>query len=176
MAYPAVLPAGTFTLLGIRKTSLSLNYLAFQLTEDSSWDNFIAHFLSGEAAFGDYFDHVLDWWKHRNDDNVLFITYEDMKADIRVSIARIARFMGHELSKDEIEPIIEKSSLKHMKNNPMTNYEWLPKELINPELNPFVRKGIVGGWKEWFSAEQSAQFDALYAQKFESVGLKLNFN
>ena len=24
-------------------------------------------------------DHVLGWWKHRNDSNVLFLKYEDLK-------------------------------------------------------------------------------------------------
>ena len=26
---------------------------------------------------GVWFDHVLSWWKHRDDPNILFLTYED---------------------------------------------------------------------------------------------------
>ena len=27
---------------------------------------------------GSWFDHVLGYWEHRNDDNVLFLKYEDL--------------------------------------------------------------------------------------------------
>ena len=49
-----------------------------------------------------------------------------------------------------------------MKNNPTVNHEWIPKERRHPDGIPFIRKGVVGGWKEYFSAKQSALFDALY--------------
>ena len=38
-----------------------------------------------------------------------------------------------------------------------------------------MRKGVVGGWKDYFSPEQSAECDALYARKLMSVGLELDF-
>ena len=31
------------------------------------------------VKYGDYFDHVLSWWAHKDDKNVLFIKYEDIK-------------------------------------------------------------------------------------------------
>ena len=31
------------------------------------------------VAFGRWNDHVLDWWKHEDDPNVLFLKYEDLK-------------------------------------------------------------------------------------------------
>ena len=35
--------------------------------------------------YGSWFDHVLSWWKHKDDSNVLLLKYEDMKK-VRVSI------------------------------------------------------------------------------------------
>ena len=29
-------------------------------------------------VYGDYFDNILSWWPHRNDENVLMLKYEDM--------------------------------------------------------------------------------------------------
>ena len=29
--------------------------------------------------YGSWFDHVLSWWKHKDDPNVLLLKYEDMK-------------------------------------------------------------------------------------------------
>ena len=118
---------------------------------------------------------MLSWWEHRNDKNVLFLKYEDMKRDIRSCIIRISSFLNHELLDEEIESVIEKSSFSSMKKNPTTNYEWMFKERINPEGTPFVRNGVVGGWKEHFSAKQSAELDTVYYQKFKQVGLELDF-
>lgn len=29
--------------------------------------------------YGSWFDHVLSWWRHKDDENVLFLKYEEMK-------------------------------------------------------------------------------------------------
>ncbi len=50
-------------------------------------------YIAGKLAFVDYFEHVLGWWKHRDDPNVLFIKYEDMQKDLHSSIEKIARFL-----------------------------------------------------------------------------------
>ena len=151
------------------------HYFTLKLAENLDWDTFISWFVSGDLQFGDYFDHVLSWWEHRNSENVLFMKYEDMKKDIRSSVIRIASFTNKELSEKEISSVIEKSSFSSMKKNPTTNYEWVPKEVKHPEGTPFMRKGVVGGWKEHFSPEQSAQFDVLYDQKFKPVEVELKF-
>ena len=41
-----------------------------------------------------YFHHVLSWWTHRHDANVLWVFYEDLQADLAAEVARIAAFMG----------------------------------------------------------------------------------
>ena len=42
-------------------------------------------------AFGDYSDHVLSWWAHRDDRNVAtFLKYEDMKKDLPVAVVQMA--------------------------------------------------------------------------------------
>ena len=35
---------------------------------------FLAYFA---VTFGLHFDHVLGWWKQRDDPNILILTYED---------------------------------------------------------------------------------------------------
>ena len=37
----------------------------------------IQYFILYAALGGLWFDHVLSWWKHRDDPNILFLTYED---------------------------------------------------------------------------------------------------
>jgi len=53
-----------------------------------------------------------------------------------------------------------------MNNNPTTNcnYEWIPKERKHPKATPFLRKDVVGGWKDRFTPELSGQLCTLYPQ------------
>ena len=48
-----------------------------------TWDEFYQLYKSDKMMFGDWFDHVLEWWKHRDAENILFLKYEDMKKDHR---------------------------------------------------------------------------------------------
>ncbi|XP_053368676.1 sulfotransferase 6B1-like [Clarias gariepinus] len=49
------------------------------LPKVESWDKFLFDFMSGEVAYGSYFDHALAWEKHNGDPNVMFVTYEELK-------------------------------------------------------------------------------------------------
>ena len=40
--------------------------------------------------YGDYIDYVLSFWRHRDDENILFMKYEDMKKDLGREIQRVA--------------------------------------------------------------------------------------
>ena len=50
-----------------------------------------------------YFDHVLSFLPHRNDKNILFMTYESMKKHPGAAVSQIAAFMGVELSEEVID-------------------------------------------------------------------------
>ncbi|KAH8028633.1 hypothetical protein HPB51_017851 [Rhipicephalus microplus] len=39
--------------------------------EDGTFDDFLDKFVDGKVDFGDYFDHLLSWYGHRDDPNVL---------------------------------------------------------------------------------------------------------
>ena len=141
------------------------------------WDVFFELFIAGKFPFGDYFEHVLGWWKHRDDPNVLFIKYEDMKKDLHSSIEKIVSFLGSDIGKSTIISIAENSSFSSMRKNPTTNATG---EVMNGIVSfdpnkPFIRKGIVGDWKNYFTPEQSARIDALYKEKLLSAGLEFDF-
>lgn len=89
--------------------------------EDGEFDTYFDLFMAGEVDYGDYFDHILSWYEHRKDPNVFFICYEEMKADPRGSIVRMANFMGpkySELVKNEqkLDDIVKYSSFNFMKS------------------------------------------------------------
>ena len=126
------------------------------------------------AYYGDYFDHVLSWWSHRNDENVLFLKYEDMKKDLPGNVAKVALYLGVDLPSNIVTKIADMTTFEKMKRDDSVNYSW--DKVFVQDGNPmWLRKGVVGDWKNFFTAEQSAEVDALYAEKFKDPNLKFDF-
>ena len=148
------------------------------LKYSGTWDEFYQLYKSGEVILGSWFNHVLEWWKHRDAENILFLKYEDMKKDHRGAVKKLAEFMGYNLKEEVIDRIVGKSTFQSMKDNPTTdpNKVEAPVPIFKPGEQPFLRKGVVGDWKNHFTPEQNAEFDAIYAKSMEGSGLEFDFN
>ncbi|XP_063964317.1 sulfotransferase 1C4-like [Lytechinus pictus] len=151
------------------------------LPKYESWDVFFEEFLANRAPHGSWFENVLPWWKRRNHPNVLFLKYEDMKKDLTGAIQQIAEFMGKTLSDDVIDKIAEASTFKAMKNNPSSNPDTILMKDIEqagmekPKDKSFMRKGVVGDWKNYFTDDQNKRFDELYKKQMADSGLEFEF-
>lgn len=139
-----------------------------------SWEDFFQWFINGDMAFGDYFDHVLSWWAHREDENVLFLKYEDMKKDLSAIVSQIAEFVGYTLEQSVINKIAHQTTFEKMQVNPGTNYGWATHRR-DPDAPPFMRKGVVGDWRNYFTPEQSAQLDEKITQRTAGSGLDFTY-
>lgn len=64
--------------------------------KDGTFEEFLQLFLAGDVDGGDYFDHLLSWYPHRKDSNVLFFRYEDLKAHTESWVLAVADFLGPE--------------------------------------------------------------------------------
>ena len=148
------------------------------LKYSGTWDEFYQLFKSGKVIFGDWFDHVLEWWKHRDADNILFLKYEDLRKDHHGAVKKIAKFIGFNLKEEVIDTVVKKSTFQSMKDNPTTNPNIVEpiRSLFKPGEQQFLRKGIVGDWRNHFTPEQNAEFDAIYAEKMKGSGLDFDFN
>ncbi len=146
---------------------------------EGTFDDFFECFIKGEVDFGDYFDHLVPWYHHKDDKNVLFLTYETMKVNLEMIIIEIANFLGGDyLNCLENEKILNKiiinSSLENMKKD---QQRWSSKR---PENMPsFIRKGVVGDWKNYFSSEQKQRLTEKFmmrnaATELENIWLDSN--
>ena len=137
------------------------------------WNDYFEKFLKGDVDFGDYFDHVLSWWAHKDDDNVLILKYEDMKKDLPSAVATIAKFIGQDISKELVEEIAHRTAFENMKKDNSANKEWL--KLQRASEADFMRKGVIGDWKNYFTPEQIARLDVVYEKKLKYTGIDLEF-
>ena len=126
-----------------------------------SFDDFFELFLKGNVAYGCYMHNVLSWWRLRHRPNILLLTYEEMHADLPAVVAKIAAFLSKELTSQQVTLIADHCQFKQMKQNPMTNAAQMPK--VAGETD-FMRRGMVGDWRNYLSPEQDQRIDAWVEQ------------
>jgi len=63
---------------------------------------------------GGYWYHLISWWEQRNNQDVLLLCYEEMKADLPGSVQKIARFMGIDLDEPLLDIVVKQSSREFM--------------------------------------------------------------
>ncbi len=120
-----------------------------------------------------FFDHILSWLPHKDDENVLFLKYEDMKRDLQGAVSLIASFLGADLSSDVIAKIADLTSFEKMQKDSTVNYYWL--DSGRKGATKFLRKGVVGDWKHFLTAEQSTEMDAICAERLKGTGLEFQY-
>ncbi|XP_070560572.1 sulfotransferase 1C3-like [Ptychodera flava] len=64
---------------------------------NGEFSDFLKLFMNKKVVCGDWFDHTLGWWKYANDNDVLFLKYEDMKKNPRAATVKIASYMNYDL-------------------------------------------------------------------------------
>ncbi|EXJ15805.1 hypothetical protein D779_1029 [Imhoffiella purpurea] len=96
-------------------------------------------------------------WPHRDRDNVLMLRYEDLKADLPGSIARISGFLGWSSTRDVLERAAHYASFGWMKAN---SERFAGRDADGrPMFRPggFIRKGETGDHKTHLTPEQEAR-------------------
>ncbi len=133
------------------------------------WEHWLKMFMEGTVQRGDWFEHVLSWWNHRNAKNILFLKYEDLRRNFGKELRRIALFLEYPLTDDVIDRIEEKTLFSNMKQDDFSNMH----EIM--EFHSFFRKGEIGSWKEEFTVAQSEHFDRLYDERMRGSGLSFEW-
>ena len=141
---------------------------------DGTWDDFVTCFMKGDLPYGSYFDHVLEWWSRKDNENVLFLKYEELKKDLKGQIKIIADFIGFKFSDEQAEAVAEQCTFQAMKGkyNKSVSTHALSK-MFNQDSH--LRKGIVGDWKNHFSDQQLEEFHQLYKSRMGDTGLEFEF-
>uniref|UniRef100_A0A672N204 Sulfotransferase n=1 Tax=Sinocyclocheilus grahami TaxID=75366 RepID=A0A672N204_SINGR len=106
-----------------------VSYLHFSnnmknLDSSESFDWMLENVFTGCMIGGCWFDHVKGWITDKDKYNILILTYEEM---IKVSLIHRCEnlFVGKNLSDAAIDKVVETATFKHMKKDPLANYESL---------------------------------------------------
>lgn len=134
---------------------------------DQDQERFVNQFLRDPVSVRSWFKNIESWWPRRNDQNVLFLTYEGILRDLEGTVRKVAAFCGIDVDESRIPQILERCSLGFMKQH------W---EKFDPRLRrisrskaEFIRKGIAGAGRQELTSEQ----EALVSRRLQELAAKL---
>ena len=118
---------------------------------------------------GGYWRHLISWWEHRQNNNVLLLCYEEMKRNTPASVRRIAAFLGITLDETLLSLIVRQSSLDFMLKHGDRFNDLLMRELmVSQGLHPAggdaskVRRGRVGDYQYELPTDVIKEMDEVW--------------
>ncbi|NXK60095.1 ST6B1 Sulfotransferase, partial [Sylvietta virens] len=128
-----------------------------------TWDDFFTAFMAKKMVWGCYFEYLSEWNKYADQENVMTVTYEEVKENPALAVKNIATFFGIPLTEEELQLVVERSSFQSMKKNSDKTHGTLG--------NVFFRKGGVSDWKNLFTEDQNEKMDKIFKERI--AGTKL---
>ncbi|KAM6118049.1 sulfotransferase 2B1 [Pterocles gutturalis] len=147
--------------------------LARFLPDPGSFDAFLTQFLEGTVHYGSWFEHIKGWLGQRQLLDILFLTYEELHQDLGDAARRLAAFLGCPLGAETLGALEQHCSFAAMRDNAMANYSLIPPHIMDHSQGRFMRKGVVGDWRDHFSPQQNARFERRYLQEMGDTELRV---
>ena len=118
-------------------------------------------FINDEIRFTPFIPRLLQGWEKRYHANMFFTTYEEMKKNLRNMAFRLISFLhgtSYTISDKEMDALLEAVDIESFRKNKFVNKS----DRFTPDENgnSFIRKGIIGDWKNHFDREMNEEWDA----------------
>jgi Sulfotransferase domain len=134
-------------------------------------------FIAGEAAGIPKIIGFMNAWAHEIDrfSQLMLLKYEDLRADGPNQLRKLLAFLGESPSDAEIEDAVSYASLDNMRRLERENSGKLS---FNTRLKPAdandpasfkVRRGKVGGWRDYLTPEEAQQIDDMVETGLEPI-------
>ncbi|XP_008196968.2 sulfotransferase 1C4 [Tribolium castaneum] len=140
-----------------------------QYTGDIS--TFLDYFVSDLTLFAPYWAHLSQGWERRHSPNVHFIFYEDFIQNRRHHIKTIADFINQKLTTEQVELLEDTLEFSHFKKymSRGVDRDMNTRQDVNDD---FIRKGEIGGWKEYFTEEMNQKMDKWVKENVARIGIE----
>lgn len=114
---------------------------------------FFAYWLEG----ADWFRHLGSFWARREQANVMFVHFNDLKADLEGQMRSIAEFLGIEISEVLWPEVVERCTFAAMKANASDIADF--DLMFQGGADAFLFKGTNGRWRDVLTDDEIAAFD-----------------
>ncbi|KAG5886445.1 hypothetical protein JTB14_024659 [Gonioctena quinquepunctata] len=136
------------------------------------FEAFFRAFKSNMILYLPYFEHVKEAWAKRNENNFLFLFYEDTLRDKPKAIQQIAEFLDVNLTQEDIDSLVDHLKIENFKGNKSVNLEHFVEMGIATKKETFIRDGKLGGWKDYFIGDLAKEADEWIEKNLEGSDLQ----
>ena len=111
-----------------------------------------------------YFDFENTYWSERDRKNLLFVHYNDLKADLAGEMRRISEFLEIDTPPDRLATLAKAAEFDSMKAN---GEALLPKigQYFDKGPQRFLNKGTNGRWRDILTEADLARYEAVFHRK-----------
>jgi len=180
--FPELYPKIIYLLRDPRAVIISF-YHMYRIMRDNrtmTLQSFLDQYIATDGIFRDWnaglerWDRqVLSWTaRARSDAGVLIVKYEDLVADRRRELMRLAKFVDFSYERQDLDLAVERGSFEAMRKNE----EQYGAEAYRGEIGErgrFVRRGEVAGWKDELDTEISRRIETEFATAMKATGYLL---
>ena len=125
-------------------------------------------YMTSNIAQGGYFEMLQSGWKRRNNPNMLFVWYEEMKQDLKHWIRRMTDHIGYKLEEEKVTELSEAMTFSNYRKISSMNTK---KERFKEGKGEFTRKGVVGDWVNYFDQDLNHCWDDWIAENLDRIGI-----
>jgi aryl sulfotransferase len=109
-----------------------------------------------------FFDIVGSYWARRNEPNLLFVHYNDMKADLGAEMRRVATFLDLDIPESKWPAVIHRCTFEAMRD---VKFEADHMQMAFKDgIKGFIFKGTNGRWRDVLTDEEVAAYKARVAK------------
>ena len=110
--------------------------------------------------------HTASYWPYRELENVLFLHYGDLKADLAGEVRRIAAFLGVELDDAGLAAVVRESHIDRMREV-ASQEEGRMDAMFEGGAKRFFFKGTNGRWRDVLDADDLALYETAKQRALE---------
>ena len=111
-----------------------------------------------------FFEHIQGWWDARHLPNLLFVHFNNLKADLPGEMRRIAGFLGIEIDQARWPAMVEHCTFDYMKRTASVHSPILDL-VFNGGGSTFFHKGTNGRWRDVLSAADVQKYEQIASAK-----------
>jgi len=126
-------------------------------------------YMPGLCLHGGYFEMLESGWKRKDHKNMKLFWYEELKRDQKKIIKEICKFIGYELSEEQINKLDDFLQFDNYQKASSQN-----KKVPNWKegKGQFIRKGIVGDWMNHFNKDLNDIYNEWISKSLEKIGIQ----